>query len=472
MPEPYAPVRAKRLFGIIPWGTEGGTPQTAPQVTPQVEDPQETAFQNWARRLIIGPRDIVRQQLSDASARERERLGLEREDIRAQSAERRARENILLNIREQARVAQEKEERGVTRERERRGAVRRAGAEARAGLPPGELAEGVPALSELLFGAGAKPEEITALRPPAEKPISLGRESRLVTPSGVELLKAEPKVGPGPEPQAWSGYDPLRQRPSLEAGVWEIKPYSPPTGELISIASDLRLRKESLTPTERQGLVRAEEQIRRRGAHERFVAGERAGGAFPYRPLTEIEQQALNWIEGGLMTITRLEAFSPEELQAMSGLLGRSRAEASLALKGALPEMFGSPTEADARFAELKSLLAEAEALAFERGGKQLTPMEKETVTGFVPQRSDLTNPVLLAGKLSNLSTALAIIKEMRLWRLNTPRGGITSSAYDAALKSALQQAGVAPTDPQRDAPRPTKGKVGGKTIRVLPPVE
>ena len=120
------------------WPRAKGTPQVTPEVAPAptqpTEEPQETAFQNWARRLVIGHRDVVRQILADDAAREREKFQVEREDIRAQSAERRSRENILLNIREQARVGQEKE----GREREERLALSRLLGQVKTGTPPGE----------------------------------------------------------------------------------------------------------------------------------------------------------------------------------------------------------------------------------------------------------------------------------------------------------------------------------------------
>ena len=133
MPEPYSPVMRPSWWPRAK-GTPRVTPEVTPVVTPEVEAPQETAFQNWARRLVIGHRDVVRQILADDAAREREKFQVEREDIRAQSAERRSRENILLNIREQARVGQEKE----GREREERLALSRLLGQVKTGTPPGE----------------------------------------------------------------------------------------------------------------------------------------------------------------------------------------------------------------------------------------------------------------------------------------------------------------------------------------------
>ena len=429
------------------------------------------AWDDWADRFIIGPRAGVQQVLAEEATTRRAKqkqaaeteewtrqFGMEsaRRDREREAAQAHARENLLLNIREQAKVSQAAQIDKETREAAERLTLARAAVGLR---PP---AEGEPELAprrEDLFQYKGGAAAYTAMRPEkAEEGIAIDPTKPFVGKQTGKVIRPAESVTPT-VPSPFEDYNPVTQETRWNEGKkrWDIVNKSVTDMELIA-STAARLFPGDQAKQETYILATSLER-------QKQIAGKKAEGAFPYRPLTEEEQRAMNWIEGLESFSHRFEQFSPQQLQAVTTLPGWLKAKGRTVFRGLLPQAFGKPGVAERTYAAIEALMAEAEQMAFKLGGQQLTPMEKETVMAFVPNREDLRNPVTLTSKLNNLRQSLVVTKEMRMWRLNTPRGALSTAMYDAALVRALKEAGVTVPPP---IPKTITGS-SGKTSRVVP---
>src|SRR3990167_5916568 len=68
--------------------------------------PEESPFANWARRLIIGPREMVSSVLQSDAQRARDEALAKQKAIEQAQAHARSQENIRLQIGEQSRATQ------------------------------------------------------------------------------------------------------------------------------------------------------------------------------------------------------------------------------------------------------------------------------------------------------------------------------------------------------------------------------
>lgn len=100
-----------------------------------------TAFDDWVRGLIVGPMPLVERTLAERSRRREQEVEAAREATREEGRTTRARENILLQIHEQARAQQATQERTRAAEREERGSLSRLARRLRVEQPYGEPAE-------------------------------------------------------------------------------------------------------------------------------------------------------------------------------------------------------------------------------------------------------------------------------------------------------------------------------------------
>ena len=423
-------------------------------------------FSDWANRLIIGPRQAVTQAMAEEaeSARERRRLAnqetnqwLDLSTIPEDERERRYGTRQPRVLRSEAptlaTIAGNARERRETEDRERtEGAKRLQGL---LGILTPKPAP--PALGVMQGSEGNVPVEVPMRpTPPTMEDVlphltEKARESMLEKRFAPEKAEKDFTLSPGQK------RFPAEGGPSI-AAVEEkpAKPWFESISELEVLARSAAEKFPGDESRQREWtLAEYQKRLEKRIEHK-------ASTAFDWSKPTEAEAKSLDWIEGLGTFSSRFEEFTPEQLQAVTTIPGWLGSKWRTMTKGTLPGIFGPPGKAERTFAAINALMAEAEQLGFKLGGQQLTPMEKETVMAFVPNRADLINPVILQAKLKNLRTSLDIIKEMRLWRMRTPRGGLSVSVYDAALGHALKSGGVEPLTLETPTKNSGPGKWGG----------
>jgi len=206
----------------------------------------ENPFVDWANRLILGPRALVQQQLADEAAAERatageaewtRRFGLESAQRQREAEASRAggRENILLQIREQARANQETEERAA---QERLTLAREA---LDLGLPEEEPTFRRDPRELLRYKGGLETMKALTPKPPTPHPLTQRDPTKpMVDPfTGVEV---QPATKEKPEKPWYEGLQPL---------------------EAFGLLEDLRAKKseQGLSPAEDRQLKMVERQL-------------------------------------------------------------------------------------------------------------------------------------------------------------------------------------------------------------------
>ena len=191
--------------------------------------PQESAFANWARRLIIGPRSIVERQLADIAESEREEQKAQRE---AATFPQRM-ELATASTREGHRLATEEAQR-----KEQKAQGEREGLSTLAKWLRGEVPGGldVPSVTEAdLLRYPLTETQRKMLLPEPEKGIQLDPTKPLVSPTTGKVIRpAETKVGKQPEP--FTDYNPVTQEPRWNEGKsrWDIVNKSVTDMELLA----------------------------------------------------------------------------------------------------------------------------------------------------------------------------------------------------------------------------------------------
>jgi hypothetical protein len=179
-------------------------------------------------------------------------------------------------------------------------------------------------------------------------------------------------------------------------------------------------RAVKLEADRKAAVTRAEEQARREEA-----------------PLTEQDRQKLADHDKILGAIGQLRTFTPEEIQAYSGVLNRPLADIRMGLSSVLG------FQVDERFTKFRALMGILKGTAFGEGGKQLTPFESSVVFSYTPTGKELGGATEIASKIQYLEAFTKLARQTRLDLARSGKKDISLDQLDGYIKAAMQASGL-----------------------------
>lgn len=185
------------------------------------------------------------------------------------------------------------------------------------------------------------------------------------------------------------------------------------------------------------------EFIRLSRDYEKEIAGAKAEGALPWKPLGEKAQEALTSYQKLLGTLGELESFSPADIQSFAGIWNKGESEFKSILAEAARKLTGAPVpDRVQKYLAFKAVTKRLKATAFDYGGKQLTPFEAGVVFGFTPTGEEYAGPAEFLAKVKLMNQLLPIIYDMHLWAASAPRNQVMAE-YNMRLQNNLKRAGI-----------------------------
>lgn len=182
--------------------------------------------------------------------------------------------------------------------------------------------------------------------------------------------------------------------------------------------------------------------------------------ATPLSPDAQNAQFAASKISGQADLL--LKGFSDDEINKFAGVFnqpiqkGKSYIQAgakALGMGGVVDQ-----SERD-RFSAWQTALAQLKQVAFDVGGKQLTPFEANVVFGYVPTGSELNGGTEIKQKIENMKTVLKAGADVRLRLAREGRANIDPLELDRIMQQELSpliqklQAGQ-PNQPNQQKPQ------------------
>lgn len=228
---------------------------------------------------------------------------------------------------------------------------------------------------------------------------------------------------------------------NLSDGVYAIG-MDPRTGD---IKSKVRIGDKEFAPSiDREIIAEADRRGLQGPDRMAFINQQKAAQAATReaavqgeRPLTDTTQKEIVGYNNILSAVKELEKFSPQEVQAYSGLVNRPLADAKNAVAG----MFGKG--ADQRFLQFKTLMGRMQAEAFAVGGKQLTPFEYSIVTQFTPTGREPGGAAEVQAKLQSFKLFTTIKRDVTLDLARSGRSYVDPEEMDMRIKQRMQELGI-----------------------------
>lgn len=162
-------------------------------------------------------------------------------------------------------------------------------------------------------------------------------------------------------------------------------------------------------------------------------------GATPLPEEAAKQQTAAAKISAQADTI--LKGFSPEEIDKFAGVFNQPMQKGKSYLQaGAKALGMGSPVDQGERdrFSAWQVALAQLKQVAFDTGGKQLTPFEASVVFGYIPTGNELNGGTEIKQKIENLKTVLRAGADIRMKLAQQGRGNIDPAELDKIMQQEL----------------------------------